>query len=101
MAEKKPKNYISGSAKLVSFPNGSELINVDLKLEDIQNLPVSKSGYVKLVLSKLAEKGKFGDDYSIYENEFKPDPKMLKTPRSVSGEITSPLNPKATDSFPF
>lgn len=99
---KKTKNYVKGSAKLVQFPSGGELINLDVRLEDLQKLPVNKNGYVKLVLGKLEKTDAYGNDYSIYENDFVPDKNKATAPRvAASVPSTKPNSNGTTDDMPF
>lgn len=103
---KPKKNYAKGSAKLVSFQSGGELINLDLKIEGKlfgskgEILP-NKAGYAKITLSKLDKPDDYGNSYSIYENEFKPEAKEggSKYPSEVTAK---PKAAKATsDDLPF
>ena len=75
MAKTSTKKYLRGSAKTHTFSNGGDVIHLDLNLQDVNNLPVTKTGYVKLTLSRRKEVDKFGNEFSIYENDFKPTPK--------------------------
>ena len=70
---KKTKRYLKGSAKLRTFEDGGELINVDLNLEDLSSLPITESGYIKITLSRKKEVDQYGNAYSIFENDFVPD----------------------------
>lgn len=70
---KTTKNYIGGGAREVKFGDGGSLINVDLKLEDLNNLPVSERGYIRLVVAPRKDTDQFGNTHSIYENTFVPD----------------------------
>lgn len=73
------RNYIKGSARERAGRNSKgeySLIAVDLLLEDLQNLPVNEAGYVKITLSRMDQPDRFGNTHSIFENDFKPDPKQ-------------------------
>jgi hypothetical protein len=70
---KKKKNYIRGSAKQVEFADGGILLNVDLNLQDLNNLPVSDKGYVRLSIAKRSAPDTYGNSHYVYENAFVPD----------------------------
>lgn len=67
------KNYISGGAKKVTFGDGGSIINLDLKLEDINNLPVSDKGYIRIVVAERSTTDQYGNTHYVYENQFVPD----------------------------
>lgn len=90
ISTKKTKNYISGSARQVDFESGDSVINLDLKLEDLNNLPVSEKGYIRLVVAKRKSVGNYGETHSVYENDFVPD----KT-KSAKG-ATAPKGPSVS-----
>lgn len=73
LSTKKTKNYISGSAREVEFENGDSIINLDLKLSDLNDLPVSEKGYIRLTVAPRKSPGTYGETHSVYENDFKPD----------------------------
>jgi hypothetical protein len=87
---KSKKNYVKGSAKLVTFPDGGELINLDLNLESLSNLTVNERGYVKLTLSRLKIADQFGNGYSVYENDYKPEPKTGGAPAPKGPIVRGP-----------
>lgn len=94
---KSTKNYIKGSAKTYTFKNGGEVIHVDLKMEELQKLPVNKAGYIKLTLSKLASTDDYGNNYSIFENDWKPaDGESVKQKAPAT-----PIKPRPKDDLPF
>jgi hypothetical protein len=103
---KSKKNYAKGSAKQVTFANGGELINLDLKIEGKlfgskgEILP-NKAGYVKITLSKLDKTDDYGNTHSIYENDFKPEAKTAAA--KPAGAIAPKPKAKATtsDDLPF
>ena len=98
---KSTKNYVKGSAKLVTFPTGGELINLDLNLESLSSLPISPSGYVKLTLSRRQEPDQYGNNYSIYENEFKPKAKDGAAPKAADKPSPTVRGPRSYDKPPF
>lgn len=67
------KNYIRGSAKRVSFSDGGEVLNLDLNLQDLNSLPVSDRGYVKIVVARRRSPDTYGNTDYVYENTFVPD----------------------------
>jgi hypothetical protein len=73
-----PKNYIGGSAKAFTNDYGT-LINMSLKLEDLQALPVNEKGYIKITLAERKEPGKYGDTHMVYENTYVPKAKTSET----------------------
>jgi hypothetical protein len=107
---KAKKNYVKGSSKLVTFSNGGEIINLDLKIEgkiigsqgDI--LP-NKAGYAKISLNKLEKADEYGNTHSIYENTFKPESKgEIAAPSNTRGKITpakAKISSPTTDDMPF
>ena len=93
---KKKKNYISGGARKVEFGDGSSIINLDLKLSDLNDLPISEKGYIRLTVSDRKEVDQFGNTHSVYENDFVPDKSKSKTsdgPTKTSGPTVA--GPKA------
>lgn len=67
------KNYIRGSARQVTFSDGGSVVNIDLNLEDINSLPVSDSGYVRITLAQRQSADQYGNTHYVYENTFVPD----------------------------
>lgn len=102
ITERKKKNYIKGGARTVTFSDG-ELINVDLLLSDLQKLPVNKTGYIKLTLSKNKVLDKFNNSHNIYENDFVPSDKSqaAKAATPVATAITGGFKSRTTDDLPF
>lgn len=100
---KTPKKYVRGSAKEVTFDGSSSIINLDLNVEDLQSLPVSASGYIKITVAKRRETDQYGNTHSVYENTFKADKSKAK--KSEDGAL-KPM-PKAarpveeSDDLPF
>ena len=88
------KNYISGGAKKVTFPDGGSIINLDLKLEDVNNLPVSEKGYVRLVVAERSTTDQYGNTHYVYENQFVPDKSKAK------GAAASPAPASVKQGFP-
>lgn len=66
------KIYV-GNAKTRTSQYG-EFLTWSVKLEELEKY-VNEKGYVSIVLNKLKEPDKFGNDYSIAINEFKPEVK--------------------------
>jgi len=66
------KNFISGSAR--KHPS-YDIMNISFKLEDVAKLPQTK-GYVKIVVAKRKEADKWGNEYMIYEDTWKPENKQ-------------------------
>lgn len=73
ISTKKKKNYIAGSARKIEFEDGSYKINLDLKLDELNALPVSEKGYIRLTVAPRKEVGTYGETHSVYENDFVPD----------------------------
>ncbi len=65
MADKK---YIGGSAKAVSTQYG-EILNLSLKLEDMQAI-ANEKGYVNMTVLKRKEPGQYGDTHYVVENDY-------------------------------
>lgn len=99
---KEKRNFLKGSARAIHFNNGGHIIHIDLLKEDVDKLPVNKSGYIKLSVSSLPKPDKFGNTHSVFENEFVPDGKFAK-----GQEKPAPTKPqgygrnKSTDDLPF
>jgi hypothetical protein len=74
------KNYIRGSAKQVEFADGGVLINVDLNLQDLNSLPVSERGYVRVTIAKRTSPDTYGNTHYVFENQFVPDKSKSKSP---------------------
>jgi len=98
----KKKNFFKGSAKEREFSNGTSVINIDIKKEWLDSLPVSEGGYVKMTLTALKNIDKFGNTHLIYENDYKPDPSKMKMPQKAAPTPTTfKGGSKSTDDFPF
>lgn len=100
---KASKKYIRGSAKEVTFDGSSSIINLDLNVEDLQTLPVSPSGYIKITVAKRRETDQYGNTHSVYENTFKADKSKAK---SKEGAELKPMPKTArpaedSDDLPF
>ena len=104
--ERKLRKFIKGGARIKTFSNGGSIINIDLLMEDLLKLPINKSGYIKISLSenRNKEQDKFGNDYSIFQNEFVPNTYLLEKnkeeekAKAISNQI---LKPRNTDQLPF
>ena len=66
MADKK---YIGGSAKAVSTQY-DEILNLSLKLEDMQAI-ANEKGYVNMTVLKRKEPGQYGDTHYVVENDIR------------------------------
>lgn len=84
MADKK---YIGGSAKAVSTQYG-EILNLSLKLEDMQAI-ANEKGYVNMTVLKRKEPGQYGDTHYVVENDYQKN-------REEGGAPAGP-NTKAAD----
>lgn len=62
------KNYIGGSAKAITTQYG-EMMNLSLKLEDMQEIANDK-GYVNMTVMKRREPGQYGDTHYVVENDY-------------------------------
>ena len=100
MAKKSTKNYISGGAKEVRFNDGGTIINLDLKLEDLNSLPVSDKGYIRIVVAQRSTVDQYGNTHYVYENTFVPDKSKGKTPASQAPQKPSFSSPKKSG-LPF
>ncbi len=70
------KNYI-GSGWERKFDNGGSVINLSLRIEDIQKIPVDKHGCIKVTVSSRRPSGDPKDPtHSVYENSYVPQPKQ-------------------------
>ena len=76
---KKKKNYVKGSAKSHDFSDGGQSINVDINYADLGRLPINAAGYIKITLSRNRQPDAYGNDYSMFENEWKPDPNKTRS----------------------
>lgn len=92
---KKAKNYISGSARQVDFGSGDPIINLDLKLEELNNLPVSDKGYIRLTIAKRKSVGNYGETHSVYENDFVPDKSKSKEAGPSKPSVSAPTRGRA------
>jgi NurA-like 5'-3' nuclease len=103
MAEKSTKKYLSGSGKVTKFNNGGTIINLSVKLADLNALSKypSKGGddYVRISVSLKEEPDQYGNEVSIYENDYKPN-KDGGAGKAAPAKSTA--KPKAeTDDMPF
>jgi len=87
---KTSKNYIRGGAKEVTFNDGGKIINLDLNLEDLNSLPVSEKGYIRLVVAQRASTDQFGNTHYVYENTFKPDASKAKGGATQAPKVNKP-----------
>lgn len=88
------KNYIGGSAKVVSTQFG-EIINLSLKLEDMQKI-VNEKGYVNMSVMKRKEPGQYGDTHYVVENDYQKnreahDSSAPAAPSAKSAEMDVPF----------
>lgn len=88
------KNYIGGSAKVVSTQFG-EIINLSLKLEDMQKI-VNEKGYVNMSVMKRKEPGQYGDTHYVVENDYQKNHEASgasapSTPSTKSAEMDVPF----------
>jgi hypothetical protein len=105
----KKYNWLKGSAKLFEFEGGGEKIHLDLNLAELNNLPVSNTGFIKITLSRKKEVDKYGSAYSIYENDYKPKDKEgasvtagYKPAPKAGYKAPGGFNaPKSKDDMPF
>jgi hypothetical protein len=98
---KSNKNYVRSGSKIVKVPSGDEKINLDLCLADLNALPVSKTGYIKLSLSKKKDGvDEWGNVFSVYENEFVPDPAKSKQQKQDAPQPRVTFKGKPTDDRP-
>lgn len=84
------KKYIGGSAKAVSTQYG-EILNLSLKLEDMQAI-ANEKGYVNMTVLKRKEPGQYGDTHYVVENDYQKN-------REESSSSATPAGPstKAAD----
>ncbi len=83
------KNYIGGSAKVVSTQYG-EIINLSLKLEDMQKI-VNEKGYVNMSIMKRKEPGQYGDTHYVVENDYN---KNREANGTMPSSAPSPKSPE-------
>jgi len=62
------KNYV-GSWREFTFDNGWSIVNISMKLEDLQKLPVTK-GYIRLTVAPKREEDQYGNTHMVYENDY-------------------------------
>lgn len=89
MADKK---YIGGSAKAVSTQYG-EILNLSLKLEDMQAI-ANEKGYVNMTVLKRKEPGQYGDTHYVVENDYQKN-------REEGGALAGPSTKAADIDVPF
>lgn len=65
------KNYIRWWAKQINTKFGP-IIKLMLNIEDLDNLPRTEKGYIKLVVAQRREVGQYGDTHSVYEDDYVP-----------------------------
>lgn len=80
------KNYIGWSAKEVTTTYG-KMINVSLRKADLDKLPVSEKGFIRLTISERKEIGKFGDTHSVFENTYVPKDKPVEASAEPQEEL--------------
>ena len=94
----KKRNFVKGSARSFAFG-----VNVDIDLTELNRMVEdgdidvvdARNGhkYVKLTLAKKSNVDQYGNDYMIYENDFKPDPKLRGSkPSDAKKEAEEPDN---------
>jgi hypothetical protein len=96
MSKNSKKNYVRGSAKERSFGDGGAVINLDLNLSDLNSLPVTEKGYVKIVVAQRQAEDQYGNTHYVYENTFVPDPsyKKKEVPASSGPTVSKPTYDK-------
>jgi hypothetical protein len=100
MAKNSTKNYISGSAKKVTFADGGEIINLDLKLSDLAALPANERGYIKITISERKTVDEYGNTHSIYENAYVPKAKGTAASAPATGpSFKGPKSGGSNNSF--
>lgn len=106
----KKKNYAKGSAKAVTFQNGGEIINIDLKIEGGKILgstgPISpnEAGYIRLRVTRLSQVDQYGNTHAVYENDYKPEPGKkgeAAKPTSITPSKAKVKVSTSTDDMPF
>jgi hypothetical protein len=98
----KKKNYVSGGAKEIKFADGNAIINLDLKLEDLNSLPVSEKGYIRVVVAPRQSPDQYGNTHYVYENDFVPDKSKAKGGASAGGGLSKgPTVKKPSSGHPW
>ena len=72
------KTYINWICKEVQFNNWWSIINISLKLEDLQNL-ANEKGYINMTLNKRKETWKYWETHFLTLNDYKKE-----TPKKVN-----------------
>lgn len=79
------KNYLRWSAKAVTTQYGT-LINLSISKEELNKLPVSEKGFIRITIAERKEIGQYGDTHSIFENTFVPTKQATPAPKVSAGE---------------
>lgn len=65
------KNYIKGWIKEITTKFWP-MLKLSLSIEDLNNLPKTEKGYIKLVIAPRKEVWQYGDTHYMYEDDFSP-----------------------------
>ncbi len=79
------KNYVASSIKKVTTQYG-ELINCNLKLDDLQK--IASNGWVAITIAERKEPSEKGATHYAFENTFKPEVKSKpKAVEATEGDL--------------
>ena len=67
------KNYVA-KGKKYEFPNGGSIIKIGIKPSELVQY-ANEKGYVNLVIGGLKDKDKYGNDHTVWIDDWKPQPK--------------------------
>ena len=70
------KNYVWSWREFV-FQDGGSIVNLSLKKEDIDKLPVSEKWYIAITVAAKKEADQYGNTHNVYENTYKKEEKAI------------------------
>lgn len=76
------KNYV-GSGWEKKFDNGGSIINLSLRLEDLNKLPVDKYGCIKLTVGSRQSASTSKATHNVFENSYVPQGQPVQQTQSV------------------
>lgn len=93
------KNFV-GNGWAKTFNNGGTIINISLKLDDLNKIPTNEKGYIRLVVAQRREPNDSGSTHYVYEDTYKAQPKAASVDRNLP-ESTSTPAARIEDDLPF
>lgn len=95
------KEYISGSAKQVDFPNGGSIIKLSLNKDQLLAVPSNEAGYITIDVCERRSIDQYGNSHYVKVNTFKPDKSKAKASTQQAAPKAASTSGATTDELPF